>query len=117
MKYKQRPTQQKINDTIELLKQFSIKNDYKITITKNTNKMETKNKNNTAVLFKNENKANENHPDYKGTITIDNVEKKLVAWVKTSKNGLKYLSLTINEPQDKKEEVKPIEPHTTQDLF
>ena len=106
MKYKPRHTQKKINDFLSFLEGFAIKNDYKLTITKNENKMETKNKNNTAVLFKNENKASENHPDYKGTITIDNVEKKIVAWVKTSKNGLKYLSLTINEPNETKQEVK-----------
>jgi len=56
--------------------------------------METKNKNNTAVLFKNESKT-ENAPQYKGKIVLNDKEFYLDAWVKKSKAGQSYMSLTI----------------------
>lgn len=53
---------------------------------------------NTGVLFKNDKEGNENRPDYKGKIFFGNEEKQLAAWIKTSKNGQKYMSLSVSEP-------------------
>ena len=50
---------------------------------------------NTFVLFKNKDKATEKHPDYKGTLNIEGVEHWASAWVKTSKNGEKFMSGSI----------------------
>ena len=52
-------------------------------------------------LFKNDQKIKETHPDYKGSIMINNKEHYLSAWVEEGKNG-KYFSVSIgNEKQPK----------------
>ncbi len=48
---------------------------------------------NRGVLFKNEKKS-DNHPDYKGRIDIDGKEYWLSAWIKKSKDGRTYMSLS-----------------------
>jgi uncharacterized protein (DUF736 family) len=50
---------------------------------------------NTFVLFKNKDKATEKHPDYKGTLNINGVEHWASSWIKTSKNGEKFMSGSI----------------------
>lgn len=62
------------------------------------------NKNNSGVLFKNDKKANEKQPDYKGTCIVDGIEKDMAIWVRESKNGNKYFSVMFSEPF--KKEVK-----------
>lgn len=49
---------------------------------------------NRGVLFKNDKKENENHPDYKGRIDIDGTEYWLSAWIKKTKDGKTYMSLS-----------------------
>lgn len=46
----------------------------------------------TGSLFKNDKKISDNSPQYTGTITIDGVDYWQSAWVKESKNGLKFFS-------------------------
>jgi hypothetical protein len=109
-----KPSQKKIDKYIMLLN-FANKNDYKLTINKTNNlklkTMETKDLNK-GVLFKNTNKKTENHPDYNGKIVLSNgKEYYLNAWINESKNGQKYMSLSIgNETtiQEPKKEVKPM---------
>jgi hypothetical protein len=49
-----------------------------------------------GALFRNNDKTEEAHPDYRGNITTDDgTEYWLSAWLKTSKNGMKYMSLSI----------------------
>ena len=50
-------------------------------------------------LFKNE-KTNDRQPDYRGSIMINGVNYNLSAWLRTSKNGLEYISLQASEPND-----------------
>lgn len=50
---------------------------------------------NRGVLFKNEDKQSERHADYRGSINIDGKEFWLDAWLKTSKQGKKFMSLSI----------------------
>ena len=57
--------------------------------------METKDM--SGVLFKNDKKQKESHPDYKGSAKIGGREVWIAAWVKTSKNGVKFFSLAFNE--------------------
>jgi uncharacterized protein (DUF736 family) len=53
---------------------------------------------NTGAIFKNDKKA-DNHPDYKGKINVDGVDKEIALWVKTSKDGTKnFLSAKISAP-------------------
>ena len=49
---------------------------------------------NGGVLFKNDKKATDQHPDYTGNITIDGKEYYLSAWVNESaRTGQKYFAL------------------------
>ena len=59
--------------------------------------METK-RDNSGVLFKNENKDNEKKPDYKGSIMVDGNEYWLSAWIKEGKSG-KFMGLAVS-PKD-----------------
>jgi uncharacterized protein (DUF736 family) len=55
---------------------------------------------NTGSLFKNDKKEADSHPDYKGTALIDGLgECWLDAWINTSANGTKYMSLKL-KPKD-----------------
>jgi hypothetical protein len=49
---------------------------------------------NTGSLFKNDRKESDTHPDYKGSGLIDGLgECWLDAWINTTKDGTKYMSL------------------------
>ena len=49
---------------------------------------------NSGVLFKNDKKATEQHPDYTGNITIEGKEYYLSAWVNESaRTGQKYFAI------------------------
>lgn len=54
---------------------------------------------NRGALFKNDDKQSEKHPDYKGSINIDGVEYWLSSWIKTSKQGNKFMSLSVQPKQ------------------
>ena len=58
---------------------------------------------NRGVLFVNNRKEKDNHPDYTGNINVDGTEKQLSAWKKTSKNGKTFLSISVSEPYKKEE--------------
>jgi uncharacterized protein (DUF736 family) len=58
---------------------------------------------NNGALFPNNYKSKDVHPDYKGKITIDGVEKAIAGWVKTDKTGKEYLSISISELQERTE--------------
>jgi uncharacterized protein (DUF736 family) len=78
-------------------------------------------KNNSGALFKNMNKNAETHPDYQGSAIINGELKQISAWINTSAKGLKYMSLTFQEPREQTEvktEVKtqPLPPIVNNDL-
>lgn len=51
---------------------------------------------NRGALFKNDRKApGTKQPDYRGTIDVDGVEYELAGWVRESKKGVKFLSLSV----------------------
>jgi uncharacterized protein (DUF736 family) len=52
-----------------------------------------------GVLFKNDRKTKETHPDYKGSMTLEGVGYWLAAWVKTKQSGEKFMSIAV-EPKD-----------------
>jgi uncharacterized protein (DUF736 family) len=58
------------------------------------------NNTNTAVIFKNNKKENEKHPDYRGTINVDGKELEISLWIKEGKAG-KFFSGKIKEPYQK----------------
>lgn len=51
-------------------------------------------KNNTGTLRKNDRKEKDTHPDYKGSSVINDREYWVSAWLKTDKNGAKYMSFS-----------------------
>jgi len=67
----------------------------------------------TGSLFKNEKEA-ENHPDYKGQALIDGVPYWVAGWIKPTKDGSKFMSLSFRvkdaKPQPVKEKQKTFKP-------
>ena len=57
---------------------------------------------NRGVLFKNDRKESEKHPDYKGNINVGGVEFWLSAWIKEGAKG-KFMSLSVSEKEQRKE--------------
>jgi hypothetical protein len=53
---------------------------------------------NSGVLFKNDKKESEKHPDYKGNLTVDGKDYWLSAWIKEGKGG-KFMGLALS-PKD-----------------
>ena len=54
---------------------------------------------NRGVLFKNDRKELDNHPDYKGSINVDGVDYWLSAWIKESQKG-KFMSMSVKPKDD-----------------
>ena len=59
----------------------------------------TQQKDNSGALFHNDRREKDTHPHYKGNIMVDGVEYWLSAWVNTSKDGKKYMSLAVTPKQ------------------
>ena len=59
-------------------------------------------KENTGVLFKNNNKKEDKQPDYTGSIHVGTKEMRLAAWIKEGKNG-KFMSIKLSEQNSKQE--------------
>jgi hypothetical protein len=55
-----------------------------------------------GALFKNRDKSGDTSPDYKGEINVAGVDYWLKAWIKESKAGEKYMSLSV-KPKDSAE--------------
>ena len=56
-----------------------------------------------GFLMKNTEKEKDTQPDYKGSVMVDGVEYWLSSWIKTSKKGDKFMSLSLQP----KEQAKP----------
>jgi uncharacterized protein (DUF736 family) len=61
---------------------------------------------NTGALFKNNEKENDNHPDYRGSINVAGAEFWISGWLKTSKKGTRFMSLAIKPKEDDKPAAK-----------
>jgi uncharacterized protein (DUF736 family) len=54
---------------------------------------------NKGVLFTQEEKESDRHPDLTGKVNVNGTEYRIAAWKRQSQNGLNYLSLSISEPR------------------
>jgi uncharacterized protein (DUF736 family) len=63
-------------------------------------------KDGSGALFKNEDKDTEQHPDYRGNIKIQGQEYWLSAWIKESKAGRKYMSLSAQPKNPPPQQVR-----------
>jgi hypothetical protein len=61
-------------------------------------------KDNSGVLFTNDQRKNDSHPNLKGSITVAGVDYWISAWTKTGKNG-KFLGLAVT-PKDASKQVE-----------
>jgi len=61
-------------------------------------------KDDSAFLFRNQNKNKEVQPDYTGWIKVGGKERRLAAWVKDMKDGSKALSISVSDKQPPKGE-------------
>lgn len=50
---------------------------------------------NRGSLFKNDRKDDAKFPDYKGSLNVDGIDYWLSAWIKVSKDGNKFMSLSV----------------------
>ena len=53
---------------------------------------------NRGVLFKNDRKETDQQPDYTGKVNVQGEEKRLAGWIRQSKAGKTFLSLSISDP-------------------
>jgi len=55
----------------------------------------TVDKEDSGMLFKNDRKEKETHPDYQGQVNIGGTQLRIAAWIKPGKKG-KYMSLSFS---------------------
>jgi hypothetical protein len=72
---------------------------------------------NRGVLYRNENKQQENHPEYTGSLNVGGKEYWISGWVKESKkDGKKFFSLSVKKKADENPHAKKQEKFVDDDL-
>jgi hypothetical protein len=60
---------------------------------------------NSGVIFRNDKKVNDTHPDYKGSIMVAGVEYWISGWIKDGKSG-KFMGLAVMKKDESRVPVK-----------
>jgi|TARA_R110002020_G_scaffold207891_5_gene413475 uncharacterized protein (DUF736 family) len=68
---------------------------------------------NGGALFPNDRKEKESHPDFRGNINIEGKDYWIKGWKKSSKSGMKFMSLSVTP----KEATKPAPASNEEDPF
>lgn len=55
---------------------------------------------NRGALFRNTRKEKDSHPDHQGTLNVGGVDYWISGWVKTSKSGQKFFSLSVKPKEE-----------------
>ena len=55
----------------------------------------------TGTLFKNENKTEDKHPNYKGSFKLDGKVMDIALWRKEGKSGVPYLFVKVSDKKEK----------------
>jgi hypothetical protein len=63
--------------------------------------MPTHDNTNRGALFRNDDKADDKHADYRGEIDVNGTAYWLNAWLKTSKKGTRFMSLSIKPKRER----------------
>lgn len=64
------------------------------------------NNTNRGALYRNRKKESEKHPDYNGQINVNGVDYWLSAWLKESKTGEKFFSMSVR-PKEERQSSQP----------
>lgn len=67
-------------------------------------------KNMNGALFVNDRKEKDSHPDYQGSVTINNQQYWLSGWKKATRDGKKYLSLALKPKMAQEHQGAPRNP-------
>lgn len=59
-----------------------------------------RNNENQGALFKADKQGNERRPDYRGPLNVNGTDYWISAWLKSSKAGQKYMSLSVQPKQE-----------------
>lgn len=65
---------------------------------------------NSGALFRNDRKENHKHPDYNGSATINGTAYWLSAWIKESKSGKKFMSISFKPKEEERRRLPDVRP-------